>query len=137
MSFRQVLILYGCTALVMLPLDVVWLSTMGRTFYKEQLGSLLLERPAMLPAVAFYLLYAAGVVFFAVMPAVREQSLLTALLNGAVLGLVAYATYDLSNLATLKGFTTAVGLVDLAWGTVLTALTAFSATLLGRWFGAA
>jgi uncharacterized membrane protein len=121
----------------MLPLDVVWLSTMGRTFYKEQLGSLLLERPAMLPAVAFYLLYAAGVVFFAVMPAVREQSLLTALLNGAVLGLVAYATYDLSNMATLKGFTTAVGLVDLAWGTALTALTAFSATLLGRWFVAA
>jgi uncharacterized membrane protein len=137
MSLRQVLILYGCTALVMLPLDVVWLSTMGRTFYKEQLGSLLLERPAMLPAVAFYLLYAAGVVFFAVIPAVREQSLMTALLHGAVLGLVAYGTYDLSNMATLKGFTTAVGLVDLAWGTVLTAVSAVLATLLGRWFGAA
>ena len=137
MSLRQILILYGCTALVMLPLDVAWLGTMGRTFYKEQLGGLLLDKPALLPALAFYLLYAAGVVFFAVIPAVREQSLATALLNGAVLGLIAYATYDLSNMATLKGFTTAVGLVDLAWGTVLTALTATGATLLGRWFGAA
>jgi uncharacterized membrane protein len=137
MTFRQILALYGCTALVMLPLDVAWLSTMGRTFYKDQIGGLLLERPAMAPAIAFYLLYAAGVVFFAVMPAVREQSIATALLHGALLGLVAYGTYDLSNLATLKGFTTAVALVDLAWGTALTAATAAAATLLGRWFGAA
>ncbi|MFO1147947.1 MAG: DUF2177 family protein [Alsobacter sp.] len=137
MSFRQILILYGCTALVMLPLDIAWLGTMGRTFYKAQLGDLLLEKPAMLPALAFYLLYAAGVVFFAVIPAVRDQSLATALVNGAVLGLVAYGTYDLSNMATLKGFTAQVGLVDLAWGGVLTAATATGASVLGRWFGAA
>ena len=136
MSLRQGLAFYLCVLLVMLPLDVAWLSTMGRSFYKTQLGDLLLPQPALLPAAAFYLLYAAGVVFFAMTPAVREGSWMVALGHGALLGLVAYGTYDLSNLATMKGFTSAVALVDLAWGCVVTALTAAGAYLLGRAFGA-
>jgi uncharacterized membrane protein len=135
MSLRQILVLYACAALVMLPLDIAWLSTMGRTFYRQQLGDLLLERPAWVPALSFYLLYAAGVVVFAVLPAVREQSLLVAVGFGALFGLIAYATYDLSNLATLRGFTTTVAVVDLAWGSVLTALTAGGTYILGRWIG--
>lgn len=135
MSLRQFLVLYACAALVMLPLDIAWLSTMGRTFYRQQLGDLLLDRPAWVPALAFYLLYVVGVVVFAVLPAVREQSLLTAFAFGALFGLIAYATYDLSNLATLRGFTTTVALVDLAWGSVLTAATAGGAYALARWIG--
>lgn len=137
MSLRQGLAFYLCAALVMLPLDIAWLSTMGRSFYKTQLGDLLLPQPALIPAAAFYLLYAAGIVIFAVAPAVREGSWTVALTYGALLGLIAYGTYDLSNLATVKGFTTAVALVDLAWGTVVTALTAAGAYALGRAFGAA
>jgi uncharacterized membrane protein len=124
MTIRQGLILYACTALAMLPLDILWLGTVGRTFYRDQLGGLLLDRPAWGPAAAFYLLYAVGVVVFALAPALRDGSWQTALVYGALFGFFAYATYDLSNLATLRGFTTALALVDVAWGTVLTAATA-------------
>lgn len=124
MSIRQGLILYVCSALAMLPLDAIWLGTVGRTFYKNELGGLLLDRPAWGAALAFYLLYPIGVVVFAQAPALRDSSWLTALGYGALFGLMAYATYDLSNLATIRGFSTAVALVDMAWGAVLTALVA-------------
>lgn len=124
MSIRQGLILYVCSALAMLPLDALWLGTVGRTFYKRELGDLLLDRPAWGAALAFYLLYPIGVVVFAQTPALRDGSWLTALAMGALFGLLAYATYDLSNLATIRGFTTAVALLDMAWGAVLTALVA-------------
>ncbi|MEZ4415766.1 MAG: DUF2177 family protein [Gemmatimonadota bacterium] len=75
-------------------------------------------------ALAFYLIYLGGVLLLAVVPAVAEQSLQRALLNGAVLGLVAYAAYDLTNLATLRGFPAGLVPVDLVWGTVLTAAVA-------------
>jgi uncharacterized membrane protein len=134
MTFKQGLALYVCVTLVMLPLDVLWLGTVGRTFYKDQLGDILLERPALGAALAFYLLYALGVVLFAIAPAMRDGAWTTALLWGALFGLFAYATYDLSNLATLRGFTTAVALVDMAWGSVLTGLTAAGAFSLARYF---
>lgn len=134
MSIRQGLILYVCTALAMLPLDALWLGTVGRTFYKSQLGDLLLDRPAWGAALAFYLLYPIGVVVFALSPALRDGSWLTALGYGALFGLIAYATYDLSNLATIRGFSTAVALLDMAWGAVLTALTAAIAFSVPRAF---
>lgn len=132
MTLKQGLALYACVALVMLPLDILWLATVGRTFYKEQLGGLLLERPVWGAALAFYLLYTVGVVLFAVAPALREGSWTTALLWGALFGLFAYATYDLSNLATVKGFTTAVALVDMAWGSLLTAVAAAGGFAIAR-----
>lgn len=126
--------LYGITLLVMLPLDIAWLSTAGPTLYKQQIGPLLLEKPALGPAAAFYLLYAAGVVFFAVAPALREGTWTTALLHGALFGFMAYATYDLSNLATLRGYTTTIALVDLAWGTVLTGVSSTLVFVAARYF---
>lgn len=132
MTLKQGLALYACVALVMLPLDILWLATVGRTFYKEQLGGLLLDRPVWGAALAFYLLYTVGVVLFAVAPALREGSWTTALLWGALFGLFAYATYDLSNLATVKGFTTAVALVDMAWGSLLTAVAAAGGFAIAR-----
>lgn len=136
-TFRQALIAYGCAALVMLPLDLLWLGTVGRGFYREQLGSLLLERPNWIPAIAFYLIYVAGIVIFAVSPALRDATWTTALLFGALFGFFAYATYDLSNLATMRGFTTPVALLDMAWGSVLTGLTAVGSYALTRYFNAA
>ena len=122
MTAKQAALLYGLALLVMLPLDIVWLSTMGKGFYRDQIGPLLLDQPRLVPAAAFYLLYGAGVVLFAISPAVASGSAWQAALWGALFGFFAYVTYDLSNLATLRGFTTAFAIVDIAWGTVLTAV---------------
>ena len=116
MSVKQAIVLYGCALVVMLPLDLLWLGVVAPPLLQSQLGPLLLDRPALLPAVAFYLLYGVGIVIFAMAPAVADNAPGTALLYGALFGLFAYATYDLTNLATLRGFPPAVAMVDLALG---------------------
>ena len=115
---------YASAGIVFLCADFVWLGYVARGFYRNNLGSLLLERPMMAPAIIFYALYVAGIVFFAVTPALRDQSWKIALSYGAALGCIAYATYDLSNLATLRNWSVAVTVVDLTWGTLVTALAA-------------
>ncbi|NJO53645.1 MAG: DUF2177 family protein [Bacteroidales bacterium] len=132
---KQALVLYGCTFAVMMALDIVWLGVIARDFYQAQIGPLLLDRPALLPAAAFYLLYCAGIVIFAVSPAVRDGAPTTALFYGALFGLFAYATYDLTNLATLRGFSVAFAVVDVAWGAAVTAASAWSGFVLARYFG--
>ena len=109
---------------VMGVLDWIWLGTVAKTFYRSQIGKLLLEKPNMTAAVLFYLIYVVGVVTFVISPALEKGSLGYALTRGALFGFVAYATYDLTNLATMKGFTTKVVVVDLAWGALLTATVA-------------
>ena len=109
---------------VMGVLDWIWLGTVAKTFYRSQIGKLLLEKPNMTAAVLFYLIYVVGVVVFVISPALEKGSLSYALTRGALFGFVAYATYDLTNLATMKGFTTKVVVVDLAWGALLTATVA-------------
>jgi len=126
------LILYAACALIFFPLDFIWLSTMGKGFYQRELGGLLLERPNLVIAGLFYLAYLVGVVALVAAPA--EGDVMKALLMGAVLGFVAYGTYDLTNLSTVKGFTPMVALVDMAWGTALTALTAAGGVWVSRFF---
>ena len=121
--------LYLSAAIVFLPLDVAWLTLVARDFYRSRLGDFLLEQPRWGAAIGFYLVYLAGIVVFAMLPAAAQGSWRTALVNGALLGLFAYATYDLTNLATARGFSTAVALVDIVWGVVLTA----AAAALGYW----
>ncbi|MGB4967831.1 MAG: DUF2177 family protein [Candidatus Saccharimonadales bacterium] len=106
---------------VMGVLDFIWLGTVAKTFYRSQIGKLLLDKPNMTAAVLFYGLYVVGVVTFVVTPALEKGSLSYAVTRGALFGLVAYATYDLTNLATIKGFTTKIVMVDLLWGVCLTA----------------
>jgi uncharacterized membrane protein len=101
-------------------LDAIWLSNMTSSFYKPELGHLLLSKPNAIPAILFYLIYAVGILVFAVNPALKLKSPIKALVFGALLGLVAYSTYDLSNLATVNGFTNTVALVDILWGMTLT-----------------
>lgn len=115
------LIAYGACAIVFFPLDFIWLSTMNQAFYRPQIGSILLENPNLTVAGLFYLAYLAGMVLLVVHPA---TSLAHAALLGAVLGFVAYGTYDLTNLSTVKGFTPTVAIVDMVWGTILSAVTA-------------
>ena len=109
---------------VMGVLDFLWLGMVAKSFYRSQIGSLLLERPNMAAAVLFYVIYVVGVVMFVISPALEKGSLSYALTRGALFGFVAYATYDLTNLATMKGFTTRVVVVDMLWGMVLTLVVA-------------
>lgn len=115
---------YAATLIAFLAIDFVWLGFVATRFYKEQLGHMMLEKPLLGVAFAFYALYALGILVFAVMPGVRDDSWRTAALLGGLLGLVAYGTYDLTNFATLKGWPMTMTFVDMAWGMVLTAATA-------------
>lgn len=109
---------------IMGVLDFIWLKFASNTFYKSQIGSLLLEKPNMGAALLFYVIYVVGTVTFVIAPALDKGSLAHAVGFGALFGLVAYATYDLTNLATIKGFTTKLVIIDLMWGAFLTAVVA-------------
>lgn len=115
---------YIASAVTFLALDALWLGVVAQKMYQREFGPLLLEKPNMAAAAVFYALYIFGVVFFAVKPALEAGSWSRALLYGAIFGLVAYATYDLTNLATLKGFPARVVLPDLAWGAFVSAAAA-------------
>ena len=119
-------IAYIGSAIAMLALDAIWLTTMVPRLYKPALGDLLADPPNLPVAAVFYLLYVVGIVFFAVQPAVEHRSWLAALGAGALLGLVAYGTYDFTNLATLRNWPLALSLVDVAWGAVVTSLAALA-----------
>jgi uncharacterized membrane protein len=106
---------------VMAIFDAIWLTVVASKFYKSQIGQLLLDKPNMTAAVIFYVVYVVGIVAFVLSPALDKGSWAYALGYGALFGLVAYATYDLTNLSTLKGFTTKLVLVDMLWGVCLTA----------------
>lgn len=116
---RKVIYAYLGTLLAFLVLDGLWLGVLMGPTYKGFLGSLMLDQPRLLPAVLFYLLYALGCVVFVVLPSVSWQR---AARLGALLGLVAYGTYDLSNWATLRGWSSGLAVMDMAWGTFLTAV---------------
>lgn len=116
------LILYAATALIFFPLDFVWLLTMGKGLYRAELGDLLLDKPNLLVAGLFYLAYLIGVVILVSLPAAGEVT--KALGMGAVLGFVAYGTYNLTSLSTTAGFSAKVAIIDMVWGTALTAASA-------------
>ena len=115
---------YAVALLVMIVGDALWLSYFARAMFRPTLGSMLLDDPRWLAAALFYLLYAAGIVWFAVTPALRSGSWSSAALSGALLGFLAYMTYDLTNLATIRAWTMQLALIDMAWGTLLTAVAA-------------
>ena len=115
--------------LAFLVLDGLWLGVLMSSTYKELLGPLMLAQPKWGPAIVFYLLYVLGVVFFVVLPALARASARRAALAGALFGLVAYGTYDMTNWATLQGWSAQLALMDMAWGGLLTCL----ASLSGYW----
>lgn len=119
---------YLATAAVFFGLDFLWLGKLATSFYKSQLGELMRERPNLGAAGIFYLLYVAGIVYFAVHPNLLSGSPGQAFLAGAILGLIAYGTYDMTNLSTLKNWPLTLSLVDMAWGTLLTGTAAAAGT---------
>ncbi len=114
-----------CTVAIMIALiDHIWLGYIAKRFYRRELGESLRAKPRLVPAVGFYIVYAVGVTVFVLNPALDQRSIVHAIVYGALFGSVAYATYDLTNLAVTKGFVTTLALVDIAWGAVLTGLVA-------------
>ncbi len=124
---------YIGSAVTMLVLDMIWLTTMVPILYRPALGDMLADPPNLPVAAVFYLVYVVGVVVFAVLPAVEARSWLGALGAGALLGLVAYGTYDFTNLSTLRNWPLALSLVDVCWGIFLTGVTALGGYFVTMW----
>ncbi len=112
---------YTATLIAFVVIDFVWLSIMADRLYRPALGDMLAPSFRLAPAVIFYLIYAAGLTFLAVRTGVMSGSIATAVIHGAVVGFMAYATYDLTNQSTLKSWSTTLTVADLVWGTVLSA----------------
>jgi uncharacterized membrane protein len=120
MPLAKTALLYALTVPVFFAVDMVWLGLIAKPFYAKHIGHLMAAKVRWTPALLFYFLYIAGILFFAVLPAVERGSIGRAILAGALLGLLAYATYDLTNLATLRDWPVLVTVIDLVWGMVLT-----------------
>jgi len=120
MEIGKLLLGYVLTTGVFFLIDFIWLGTVAKSFYDKHIGELLLDDFNIPAAVGFYLVYIVGIFIFAVLPGHEAQSAAKALTMGALFGFFAYATYDMTNLATLKGWSTTVVMVDILWGTILT-----------------
>ena len=129
----KLVLAYLASLVIFLAIDLVWLRLIAKDIYFREIGALIRPDVDLRAAVAFYLVYAAGLTFFAVMPALDGRSVLQALALGVGLGLIAYGTYDLTNLSVVKGFSVKIAMIDWAWGSVLSGVTAASVVaLLGR-----
>jgi uncharacterized membrane protein len=128
-------IAYIAALLVLLALDLAFLTMTGDSLYRSRIGEHLLPKPALWAACAFYLIYVAGIVFFAVDPALASGSWTAALMRGAILGFVAYGTYDLTNQALMRGWPLVITVVDMGWGAGLTAVVATAGYLAAARFG--
>jgi uncharacterized membrane protein len=121
---RNAIIAYFATAIVLIALEIVWLSQTAEPLYRRALGAVMAEKARVPAAVAFYVVYVLGVVIFAVQPGLESGNWHGALVRGSLFGFFAYATYDLTNLATLKIWSLKVSLIDIAWGAFVTGTSA-------------
>jgi len=135
MSFGRLLALYGICTAVFFALDLVWLSVATSRIYRPRLGSLLADKPKMGVAAAFYLAYVVGIVALAVVPGLREGVVVGSLWRGALFGFLAYATYDLTNLSTIRDWPWQVSVIDMVWGTALNSAVAVAGFYAGTWLG--
>ena len=127
--------LYFATLIAFFAIDMVWLGLVARTFYREHLGFLLTSSTNWVAAIIFYLLFILGILVFVVLPGLQDNSIKATFLRAALFGLITYATYDLTNLATVKNWPVLITVVDMAWGTVLSVAVSFVGFLVGKWLG--
>ena len=125
--------LYLVTLLAFFAIDMVWLGFVARTIYRKYLGFLMAPNTNWLAAIIFYLLFILGILVFVVLPGLADNSLKTTLLRAALFGLITYATYDLTNLATVKDWPVVITVIDMAWGMVLSVAVSFISFMAGRW----
>jgi uncharacterized membrane protein len=124
----SLILTYVVTLIVFTGIDFVWLGYIAQGYYRSQIGHLIADKVNMTGAIAFYAVYALGLMLFAIQPAIFAGGPLKALTTGALFGLFCYATYDLTNLATLKNWSLPLSLLDIAWGAILSGVTAAIAT---------
>lgn len=127
--------LYILTFLAFLAVDGVWLGLVAKNFYAKHLGFLMSPTPNLPAAFLFYLLNIIGLIILVVVPALQENNLIKVLWLGALYGLCTYATYDLTNLATIKNWPLLVTIVDLFWGVIISTFTAFVGYKIGKLLG--
>jgi uncharacterized membrane protein len=125
--------LYFATLIAFFAIDMVWLGLVARPLYRQYLGFLMAPSPNWLAAIIFYLLFIVGILAFVVVPGLEDNSLKTTLLRAALFGLITYATYDLTNLATVKDWPVLITVVDMTWGTVLSVAVSFVSFMAGKW----
>ena len=124
----KLVIAYVVAAIAFGLLDALWLRWAGPNLYRPVIGEIMADEFRLAPAAAFYLIYIAGMVWFAIRPGLESGSVVTALLNGAMLGALCYATFDLTSQAVFKVWSTHVSLMDIAWGATATALASAAST---------
>jgi uncharacterized membrane protein len=135
MSLWQMCKVYVLMVPVFFILDMIWLGLVAKGFYRTRLADLLSQEINWAAAVIFYLLFLLGLLVFVVLPAAEKGSLASSLVRGLFFGLVTYATYDLTNLATLKGWPVSVAVVDILWGMALSAMVGMAGFGFARWMG--
>jgi uncharacterized membrane protein len=124
--------LYLATLIAFFAIDMVWIGLVARTFYRNYLGFLLTPTINWFATVLFYLLFILGILVFVIVPGLQENSLKATLLRAVLFGLVTYATYDLTNLATVKNWPVLITVIDMAWGTVLSVLVSYISFMAGK-----
>ena len=134
MSFAKLIITYLLTLILFLTIDLFWLGFFARGFYQQHLGHLMGD-PNWIAAVAFYLMFVGGILNFVIIPSFEKKSLSYAMVYGTLFGFFTYATYDLTNLATLKDWPKIVVVVDIVWGMALTGAVSVFGFYVARWLG--
>jgi len=125
-TFLHFAVAYGISFVLFLGIDMIWLQLIAKNFYANKLGELLNPKPSLVIALIFYVLFPLGIAIFTVLPAFKTGSWSTVLGLSALFGMIAYMTYDITNLVTLKGWPVSITLIDIAWGTFVTAATALA-----------
>ena len=128
------LAIYLSFLVALVAIDLVWLLGLAKNLYRDQMGDLMASEPKLIAGLAFYLIYALGVCIFVIMPALSKQSWIYAVQYGALFGLFCYMTYDLTNLATIKNWPLMITIIDLIWGSLVTATTASVSYYLSKRF---
>jgi len=133
MSFSLLLKAYLLTTIVFFAIDILWLGVIAKNLYNKYLKKLLAPKVNWIAAIIFYLIFIVGIFYFAIVPSVEAASLEDAILKGALFGFFTYATYDLTNLATLRGWPIRIVLIDIIWGSILTASVSTSGFYIMNW----
>jgi len=133
MNIKGILLSYILTLIVFLIVDLVWLGFIARGLYKKYLGSFLSENVNWTAAIIFYLIYVVGIFIFVIHPAINRDSVIHAITMGSIFGMLAYATYDLTNLATLKDWPIPIVIIDIVWGSILTLIVSLAGFYIVKW----
>jgi uncharacterized membrane protein len=133
MPFYKLIISYLLTTVVFFAVDMAWLGLIAKDLYKKYLGNFLSDKVNWPAAIIFYLLFIIGIFYFAILPAVEKNSLAKAIIAGALFGFFTYATYDLTNLATLKNWPLPIVFIDIMWGSVLACIVSTAGYYIVKW----